>query len=150
MSDDRVAVTLQQQEAFRFLVQYPESSTPQLITDEPAPLGTGQGPSPAQLLVTALGNCLSDSLVFALGKFHQPNDGIRTEAVGHLGRNADNLLRIVGVDVDLHLGHPAAAFQRLDRILDQFERFCTVSQSVVAALPIQLRVFDSEGKQLKG
>jgi uncharacterized OsmC-like protein len=149
MSDDRIAVTLQQQEGFRFLAQY-ANDTPDLITDEPAPLGTGQGPSPAQLLVTALANCLSDSLVFALGKFRQPNDGIRTEAVGHLGRNADNLLRVLSVDVTLHLGHPAAAFQRLDRILDQFERFCTVSQSVIAALPIQLRVLDSEGVLLKG
>ncbi|MEH6491822.1 OsmC family protein [Halopseudomonas sp.] len=149
MSDDQVAVTLQQQEGFRFLAQFP-NETPDLITDEPAPLGTGQGPSPAQLLVTALGNCLSDSLVFALGKFHQPNDGIRTEAVGHLGRNADNLLRVLSVDVTLHLGHPAESFQRLERILDQFERFCTVSQSVVAALPIRLQVLDSDGVLLKG
>ncbi|MGB3598120.1 MAG: OsmC family peroxiredoxin, partial [Pseudomonas neustonica] len=77
-------------------------------------------------------------------------DGIRTEAVGHLGRNADNHLRVVGVDVTLHLGHPAAQFARLERILDQFEQFCTVSQSVVAALPIQLKVLDSEGVLLKG
>ena len=149
MGDNRVEVALQQQENYRFLAQY-EGDTPDLLTDEPAPLGGNQGPSPAQLLVTALGNCLSDSLVFALGKFHQPNDGIRTEAVGHLGRNDDNHLRVVGVDVTLHLGHPAAQFQRLERILDQFEQFCTVSQSVVTALPIQLKVLDSEGVLLKG
>ncbi|HEC52850.1 hypothetical protein LCGC14_0091500 [marine sediment metagenome] len=149
MGDNRVEVTLQQQENYRFLVQY-QGDTPDLITDEPAPLGGNQGPSPAQLLVTALGNCLSDSLVFALGKFHQPNDGIRTEAVGHLGRDTDNHLRIVGVDVTLHLGYPASAFKRLERILDQFEQFCTVSQSVVAALPINLKVLDSDGTLLKG
>lgn len=149
MSEDRVEVTLQQQEGYRFAVHY-RNGTPSLITDEPAPLGGNQGPSPSQLLVTALANCLSDSLIFALGKFRQPSDGIRTEAVGLIGRNAENLMRIVGVEVTLHLGHPAAAFERLERILDQFEQFCTVSQSVVSALPITLKVLDSEGILLKG
>lgn len=148
MSDNRVEVTLEQQDGYRFLARY-QDDIPDLITDEPAPLGSGQGPSPAQLLVTALGNCLADSLIFALDKFHQPSDGIRTEAVGHIGRNDDNRLRMLSVDVTVHLGHPAGTFQRLDRILDQFELFCTVSQSVSAALPINLKVIDSEGTLLK-
>ncbi|GAA6132219.1 OsmC family protein [Halopseudomonas sabulinigri] len=149
MSEDRVEVTLQQQEGYRFAAHY-RNGTPSLITDEPTPLGGNQGPSPSQLLVTALANCLSDSLIFALGKFRQPSDGIRTEAVGLIGRNAENRMRIVGVEVTLHLGHPAAAFERLERILDQFEQFCTVSQSVVSALPITLKVLDSDGILLKG
>ncbi|HIQ52670.1 MAG TPA: OsmC family peroxiredoxin, partial [Pseudomonas pachastrellae] len=77
MSEDRVEVTLEQQQGYRFEARF-SNGTPSLITDEPAPLGTNQGPSPAQLLVTALANCLSDSLIFALGKFRHPNDGIRT------------------------------------------------------------------------
>ena len=89
-------------------------------------------------------------LIFALGKFRQPNDGIRTEAVGLIGRNEQNRMRVVGVEVTLHLGHPASAFERLDRILEQFEQFCTVSQSVAAALPITLTVLDSDGQVLKG
>ena len=56
----------------------------------------------------------------------------------------------VELEVTLHLGHPASAFERLERILDQFEQFCTVSQSVAAALPIQLTVLDSDGVKLKG
>ena len=58
-------------------------------------------------------------------------------------------MRVVGVEVTLHLGHPAGSFERLDRILDQFEQFCTVSQSVAAALPIKLTVLDSDGQVLK-
>ena len=149
MSEDRVEVTLEQQQGYRFEARF-SNGTPSLITDEPAPLGTNQGPSPAQLLVTALANCLSDSLIFALGKFRQPNDGIRTEAVGLIGRNEQNRMRVVGVEVTLHLGHPASVFERLDRILEQFEQFCTVSQSVAAALPITLTVLDSDGQVLKG
>ena len=70
--------------------------------------------------------------------------------VGLIGRNEENRMRVVGVEVTLHLGHPASAFERLERILDQFEQFCTVSQSVAAALPIQLTVLDSDGVKLKG
>ena len=70
--------------------------------------------------------------------------------VGLIGRNEENRMRVVGAEVTLHLGHPASAFERLERILDQFEQFCTVSQSVAAALPIQLTVLDSDGVKLKG
>ena len=35
-------------------------------------------------------------------------------------------------------------------ILDQFEEFCVVTQSVRAAIPVDLRVFDVEGVLLKG
>ena len=149
MSENRVEVTLEQQQGYRFEARF-SGGTPPLITDEPAPLGNNEGPSPAQLLVTAIANCLSDSLIFALAKFRQPNDGIRTEAVGLIGRNEENRMRVVGVEVTLHLGHPASAFERLDRILEQFEQFCTVSQSVAAALPITLTVLDSDGQVLKG
>ena len=52
------------------------------------------------------------------------------------------------------LASSATQFQNslagLDRILDQFEQFCTVSQSVAAALPLTLTVLDSDGQVLKG
>ena len=44
---------------------------PELLVDEPEPIGTGDGPSPEQLLVASVANCLCASLVFALGKYKQ-------------------------------------------------------------------------------
>ena len=49
MSEDRVEVTLEQQQGYRFEARF-SNGTPPLITDEPAPLGGNQGPSHAQLL----------------------------------------------------------------------------------------------------
>jgi hypothetical protein len=51
--------------------------------------------------------------------------------------------------VRLQLGVPADALQHLDRVLDQFENFCTVASSVSQGIPVQVSVFDATGRQLK-
>ena len=68
MSDTTIQVTLTQQHDYRFDIHF-GGDIPVLTGDEPAPLGAGLGPSPVQLLSAAVGNCLSDSLLFALRKF---------------------------------------------------------------------------------
>ncbi len=62
-----------------------------------------------QLLAAAVGNCLSDSLLFALRKFKQAPEPIRCEVVAEVGRNADKRLRVLGMQVNLTLGVAAAA-----------------------------------------
>ena len=68
MSDKTIQIELVQQHDYRFDVHF-GGHMPMVTTDEPAPLGTGLGPSPVQLLCAAVGNCLSDSLLFANGFF---------------------------------------------------------------------------------
>ena len=141
-------VTLTQQQDFQFRIEF-EGNMPALISDEPAPLGGGTGPSPVQMLSAAVGNCLSDSLLFALRKFKQAPDPIHCEVVAEVGRNAENRLRVLGMQVRLTLGVPADQLQHLDRVLSQFEAFCTVTQSVGAGIAITVQVFDSAGVSLK-
>ncbi len=43
----------------------------------------------------------------------------------------------------------AAAVQHLDRILEQFEDFCVVTESVRSGFPVAVTVRDGAGKQLK-
>ena len=64
MSESSIQITLRQQQDYRFEVDFGDGIAV-LQADEPAPLGSGQGPSPVQLLAAAVGNCLSDSLLFA-------------------------------------------------------------------------------------
>jgi hypothetical protein len=54
------------------------------------------------------------------------------------------------MEVSLNLGNLAESFTHLDRVLEQFEEFCVVTQSVKAGIPTQVKVFDSAGKLLKG
>lgn len=121
----------------------------QVASDEPAPLGQGAGPTPQQFLLAAVANCLSASLTFSLGKFKQDTGGITATAQSTVGRNAEGRLRVLGIQVTLRLGRAAAALEHVDRVLAQFEQYCTVSQSVAAGIPIEVQVFDGEGHRLK-
>lgn len=142
------SVRLVQQQDYQFTMQF-GGAAPDWLADEPPPLGKGAGPSPVQLLAAAVGNCLSDSLLFALRKFKQTPEPIRCDVQAEVGRNAENRLRVLGMTVRLHLGVTADTLQHLDRVLDQFEAYCTVTQSVGAGIPITVRVLDANGVVLK-
>jgi uncharacterized OsmC-like protein len=148
MSEKSISVTLTQQHDYRFDICF-NYSIPVLTSDEPAPLGTGLGPSPVQLLCAAVGNCLSDSLLFALRKFKQSPEPLRCEVQAQVGRNADGRMRVLEMVATLQLGVNAAQLQQLERVLGQFEGFCTVTQSVGQGIPIQVRVLDADGVVLK-
>jgi len=141
-------VTLQQQQDFRFEIGF-GGSTPPLLADEPPPLGEGAGPSPVQLLAAAVGNCLSASLLFALRKFKQQPEPLHTVVQPEVGRNAEGRLRVLSIKVVLTLGVPAAQLEHLERVLGGFEAYCTVTQSIAAAIPVEVQVFDSLGARLK-
>ena len=142
------SVSLQQQADYRFEIHFGDN-IPGLIADEPAPLGKGEGPSPAQLLCAAVGNCLSDSLLFALRKFKQAPEPLRCEVQAEVGRNPEGRLRILGMQATIRLGVAASALEHLDRALAQFEEFCTVTQSVRQAFPVRVTVIDADGKTLR-
>lgn len=148
MSEKTITIELTQRHDYRFDIHF-GNDIPQVTTDEPAPLGTGMGPSPVQLLCAAVGNCLSDSLLFALRKFKQAPDPLRTTVLANVGRNAEGRVRVLDITATMHLGVPAAQLEHLDRVLSQFEAFCTVTQSVGQGIPITLQVFDSAGQRLK-
>ena len=142
-------VRLQQQQDFRFEIDF-GGGKPPLLADEPPPLGAGAGPSPTQLLAAAVGNCLSASLLFALRKFKQHPEPLRAVVEPEVGRNAEGRLRVLSMKVVLTLGVPAAQLEHLDRALASFEAYCTVTQSVSAAFPVQVQVYDSLGVRLHG
>ena len=143
-------IELHNQADFRFEVHFPDPGIAPLITDEGAPVGAGAGPSPSQLLGTAVANCLAASLVFALRKYGNEAGPLRVVADVHNVRNEKGRLRIGHIGVDLHLAVTGASIQKLERILAQFEDFCVVTQSVRAAIPVTVRVIDSAQTVLAG
>ncbi len=148
MSDKRVSVILKQLQDYRFEVKFAEHM-PVLISDEPALLGSDTGPSPVQMLCAAVGNCLSDSLLFAFRKFKQVPEPMQCVVNAEVGRNPENRLRVLNMNARLELGVPGNELEQLDRVLEQFEAFCTVTQSVGLGIPITVEVFDSLGTKLK-
>ena len=148
MSESTVQVHLQQKQDYQFDISF-GGSIPPILGDEPAPLGLGLGPSPVQLLAAAVGNCLSDSLLFALRKFKQAPEPISCSVQADVGRNAEGRVRVLGLSAVLTLGVPAASLQHVDRVLAQFEAYCTVTQSVGQGIAIRTEVFDALGVKLK-
>lgn len=143
-----MSVTVTQVQDYQFLVDF-GGAIPSLQADEPEPLGAGEGPSPSELLLAAVANCLTASLLFALRKFKQDAGGIRATAEARIERNAERRLRVQDITVAIHLGNAADSIESLDRILTQFEDFCTVSQSVRQGIPIIVTVEDAAGVRIK-
>lgn len=141
-------VRLVQGRDYQFDVHFADD-VPVLRADEPPPLGQGTGPSPVQLLAAAVGNCLADSLLFALRKFKQEPEPISAQVSAEVGRNADGRLRVLGMTATLTLGVPGDTLEHLERVLGSFETYCTVTQSVGAGIPVTVQVFDAHGAQLK-
>ena len=88
MSAKSISVVLKQLNDYRFEVRF-DDAMPVLISDEPEPLGSGMGPSPVQMLCGAVGNCLSDSLLFAFRKFKQAPDPLRCVVTANLASKPD-------------------------------------------------------------
>jgi uncharacterized OsmC-like protein len=147
MSDSPVTVRLQQAQDYQFDIDF--GVGPSLHVDEPAPLGEGSGPNPLMLLGAAVGNCLSASLLFALRKFKQSPEPLRTEVGLQTGRNAEGRLRVQRIHARLQLGVAADPLQHLDRVLGSFEAYCTVTQSIAVAIPVDVEVLDADGRLIK-
>ena len=145
---DGPSVTIKHLSGYRFEIDF-GSEFPALVVDEPAPIGGGTGPCPEQLLVAAVANCLVASLVFALGKYRQEAEGIEAQSRCRISRNAEGRLRIAGIDVEIVLGTEMSDPSRMDRVLAQFERFCTVSESVKAGISLDVCVTNRSGVRLR-
>ena len=149
MSENQeIRVTLEQLEGYAFRVEFDGEGMTALETDEPPPLGAGHGPNPSRLLLAAIANCLSASLLFALRKFHNRPAALQAVATARLERNAEGRWRIPRATVELQLGEAAESHQQLERILAQFEQFCVVTQSVRQGIEVDVSVRDAAGRVL--
>lgn len=151
MSDSsELRVTLQLEDGYAFRVQFDGTDLDDLHTDEPAPLGAGSGPGPTRMLLVAIANCLSASLLFAMRKFKNSPGSLQTVITAKSERNADGRWRIPRAQVELQLAEGAGVHEHLGRILAQFEAYCVVTQSVREGIEVEVTVKDADGRVLLG
>jgi organic hydroperoxide reductase OsmC/OhrA len=143
-------LTLEQESDYAFRIRFDETDIPDLLTDEPEPLGKGEGPNPTRLLLSAVANCLSASLLFALRKFKNSPGKLVTQATAELVRNEQGRLRVGHIHADIRLAEAGAAHASLERILAQFENFCVVTESVREGIDVSVSITDADGVQLHG
>lgn len=132
-------LTLRLQEGYRFAVDF-GGGLPELLVDEPAPLGAGVGPNAARLLGAAVGNCLAASLEFCLQRSRVPLHGMEVTVRGTIVRNEEGRFRIASVAVTLAPEVAPEDRERMQRCLDVFEDFCIVTQSVRNGLQVDVTV----------
>lgn len=150
MSDhQQFSFSLEQQDDFAFLIRF-DKDIPPLLSDEPPPLGKDAGPNPSRLLAASVANCLSASLLFALRKFKNNPGPITATVTARMERNEDKRLRVGSMDVVIQVDSPADCLEHVDRVLEQFEDFCVVTQSVRSGFPVNVTVRDGDGRVLKG
>jgi uncharacterized OsmC-like protein len=137
-------IQIEQVKDFEFRVLFDDASLPQLKVDEPPPLGRGAGPNPARLLATAIGSCLTASLLFCARKAHIPLDHMRTAVRTELHRNEQGRLRIGGVHVEIDPGVTDQDQQKALRCLELFEDYCVVTESVRKGIPVEVTVHGLE------
>ena len=143
--NDSIRLVLEQEGPYAFRIEFDGTSLEALHTDEPAPLGAGAGPNPSALLLAGVANCLAASLVFALRKFKNTPGPIRAEITANKERNAEGRWRIPRAQVVITLADKAASLEHFERVLEQFEQFCIVTQSVRDGIEVDVAIVDADG-----
>lgn len=131
-------VDLQHLDGFRFVAEYGEGMVP-IILDEPPPLGEGAGPDAARLLATAVGNCLSASLLLCLQKSRVTVSDLRTNVALTIARNDEGRFRVTAGKVVIRVDSDASD-AKLERCRQMFEDYCIVTATVRRAFPIDVEV----------
>jgi uncharacterized OsmC-like protein len=142
MDESQFTISLKRIENFLFQIDF--GAFGNVLTDEPEPLGGGEGPNPSAMLAAAVANCLSASLLFALRK-HKEDPGELSATVTGTVERVDRFRRVTGFAVQIRLGVPQASLPGLGKAVEVFENFCTVTQSVRHGIPVTVEIVDSAG-----
>lgn len=141
------SVNLKLLEKYLFEIDFGEFGN--IMTDEPPPLGDGEGPGPSAMLAASVANCMAASLLFALRKYKDDPGELSATVTASIAR-VDNFLRVTDLKVSLRLGKSGSALPSLEKALAQFENFCTVTQSVRHGVAVSAEVFDANGERVHG
>ncbi|EQD34507.1 OsmC family protein [mine drainage metagenome] len=134
------SVRLELTGGYAFLARFPGLDATWTL-DEPAPLGASTGPNASQALATATAHCLSASLLFCLRRGGIEPRRLAADARAFTGRTDEHRLRVVRIEVTLHLEVPADVDPvRLRRCREVFENYCVVTGAVRSGIPVDVRI----------
>jgi organic hydroperoxide reductase OsmC/OhrA len=149
MSEEgRFTIHVDHQDGYEFKVRFDWDQVPELLLDEPRPLGGARGPNAARMLAAAAANCLSASLLFCVSKDQASPASIQTTVTGRIYRNDQKRLRISGLDVRIQVSGEMGRAARMRRCLDLFEDFCVVTASIRQGIAVSVEVVGEDGESL--
>ena len=139
---------LEQEEDYAFRVKFDLKKAPDVIMDEPPPLGERNGPNASRMLAAAAANCLSASLMFCLAKEDVPSHTVSTEVTCTMVRNEKKRIRVGRLDVRITAGDELLSSKKLERCMTLFEDFCVVTASIREGIPVGVEVVNDAGETL--
>ena len=139
--DTEFTTHLEQVKDYQFTVSFDKEALGKLTMDEPAPIGTEKGPNASKILASALGHCLTSSLIFCLQRSRMPLKHVTTSVHTTLARNDAGRWRIHAVKAEIN-AEPLNEQdrERMKQCLEMFEDFCVVTQSVRKGINIEVAV----------
>lgn len=140
MLKKRIETKLEFIDGYKFNVKYDLDYIPNLVVDEIKPDGEGLGPNPPRLLATAVGHCMTSSLIYCLKKARIRIEKLETSIITNLIRNKKGRLRISDVDIQIFLKVHHDDESRVHRCLTIFEDYCTVTQSIRRGIEVSVDI----------
>jgi uncharacterized OsmC-like protein len=125
---------------YEFRVKFMDEPYGDLLMDEHPPVGKDKGPDPSRLLATAVGGCLSASLLFSARKLRLNVQGLHAGVKVSHTRNEKGRLRIGKIEVEIEPAIQDPDKQKMQRCLEMFEDFCVVTQSVRNGIDVSVKV----------
>ena len=138
--NEKIHAHLKRMNGYKFEIAIDELKDARIVMDEPAPVGTGQGPSAAMMLSSAIGHCLSSSLLFCLEKSRVKAKDLSTDVELTMERNERGRWRIGGIKVKMRPIVDTVDLEKLERCKSMFEDFCIVTASVREGVKIDVEL----------
>ncbi|QTO50795.1 OsmC family protein [Burkholderia latens] len=148
MSEAHVSVDVAQHARFSFEVTFSGTDLSPVLTDEPPPLGAGRGPNPVRLLAASVASCLAASLLFALEKQRVDPQPVAAHIDVDMVQNDAGRVRVGAMAVTLSVGKAWSDLAAATRLLDRFDAYCVVTESMREGIPISVAVQDVNGAVL--
>jgi uncharacterized OsmC-like protein len=137
---EHLSITIDQIRDYEFRVRFDKAQYPDLMMDEPPPLGRDTAPNPSRLLAAAVGNCLSASYLFSARKVRAGIQSLHTTVKVWYTRNEKGRLRVGRIKVGIEPEFEDADPHKIQRCRELFEDYCVVSQSVRTGIDIEVEV----------
>ncbi len=138
--NEKIHAHLRHAGGYAFEISIDEWTKGKVPMDEPEPLGKGEAPNAGMMLSSAVGHCLSASMIFCLEKSRVKVKDLGTDVETTLERNERGRWRIAGIKVKMKPSVEDVDREKLDRCLGLFEDFCIVTGSVRSGIKVDVEI----------
>ena len=138
--NEKIHAHLKHVGGYKFDITFDELEGSKVTMDEPKPVGSSEGPSAAMMLSSAVGHCLSSSLLFCLEKSRAKPKGLATDVETSMVRNERGRWRVGDIKVKMKIDIDDVDREKLERCRGLFEDFCIVTASVREGVKVDVEL----------